>query len=90
MGEIKKSLAKLEALLHLKRLRLSLGLSLMLGFLPRFFEVWEASELAWESRGGKKNLRFLITIIPLVIERLMEAAAETAAALESRGALMID
>jgi energy-coupling factor transporter transmembrane protein EcfT len=90
MGEIKKSLAKLEAILHLKRLRLSLGLSLMLGFLPRFFEVWEDAELAWESRAGKKGLRFFIVIIPLVIEGLMNTAAETAAALESRGALMID
>ncbi|AEF83052.1 CbiQ family ECF transporter T component [Leadbettera azotonutricia] len=90
MGEIKKSLARLEALLHVKHLRLSLGLSLMLGFLPRFFEVWESAELAWESRGGKKSLRFFIVIMPLVIEGLMETAAETAAALESRGALMID
>jgi biotin transport system permease protein len=57
----------------------------MLGFLPRFFEVWEAANLAFEARAGKRGLRRLVILAPLVIERMMEAAAETADALDSRG-----
>jgi biotin transport system permease protein len=67
----------------------SLGLSLMLGFLPRFFERWEAVNLAFDARAGKRGLRRLIVLIPLVIERMMEMAGETAEALDSRGLLMM-
>jgi len=84
-GEIRKSLSRMEAALRLERLKLGLGISLMLGFLPRFFEIWEAVNLAWKSRGGKKSLSRLIVLIPLVVERMMVKAAETATALESRG-----
>ena len=87
-GEIKKSLSRLEAALGLEKLKLSLCISLMLGFLPRFFEIWEDLNLAWQSRGGKKNLSRLVVLIPLVIERMIIKAAETASALESRGALV--
>jgi biotin transport system permease protein len=65
--------------------RFALGLSLMLGFLPRFFEIWENAGLAFEARMGKRGLRRLIILVPLVIERMMEMAGETAEALESRG-----
>ena len=84
--EIKKSLSGLEVFLHVKKLKLGLGISLMLGFLPRFFEIWEDLNLVWESRGGKKNLSRLIILVPLLVERMMLKAAETAAAMESRGA----
>jgi biotin transport system permease protein len=63
----------------------SLGLSLMLGFLPRFFELWEAANLAFDARVGKRGLRRLVILVPMVIERMMETAGETAEALESRG-----
>jgi biotin transport system permease protein len=63
----------------------SLGLSLMLGFLPRFFEIWENANLAFDARAGKKGFRRFIMLIPLVIGRMMEMAGETAEALESRG-----
>ena len=86
-GEIKKSLSRLETALHLENLKLSLCISLMLGFLPRFFEIWEDLNLAWKSRGGKKSPARLAVLIPLVIERMMIRAADTALALESRGAL---
>jgi biotin transport system permease protein len=84
--EIRKSLSRLETLLRMEKLNLSLYISLMLGFLPQFFEVWEDLCLAWKSRGGKKNLSFIVTIVPLAIERMMRKAAETAAAMEARGA----
>ena len=63
----------------------SLGISLMLGFIPRFFDFWEASNLACQSRSCKRGLRRLFVLIPLVTERMMEAAADTALALQSRG-----
>ncbi|MDR2394340.1 MAG: energy-coupling factor transporter transmembrane protein EcfT [Treponema sp.] len=64
----------------------SLGISLMLTFLPRFFEVWEEAELAYRARAGKKGLPALILLIPLVSERMIAMAVETACAMESRGA----
>jgi biotin transport system permease protein len=64
---------------------LSLGLSLMLGFLPRFFEVWEEVRCAYEARGGRKGIPFLRAVIPRVTEGMIEIAGETAAALEARG-----
>jgi biotin transport system permease protein len=76
MTEIKDSLP---------RGRLSLGLSLMLGFMPRFFEIWENTELAYQARAGKPGPVQLITLIPLTIERMIECAVETASALEGRG-----
>ena len=84
-GEIRKFLTKQETILRIKKLRLGLSLSLMLGFLKRFFEIWEDLNLAWKGRGGKKNLTRLKTLIPLAVEKMMLKAAETASALESRG-----
>jgi len=84
-GEIRKSLSRLEAILHIQRLKLSLAISLMLGFLPRFFVIWEDVNLAWKSRGGKNKLSRLIILLPLILERMMTHAAETATAMEARG-----
>jgi biotin transport system permease protein len=67
----------------------SLGFSLMLGFLPRFFEIWETANLACDARAGKKGFRRFLVLIPLVIERMMEMAGETSEALESRGLSLI-
>jgi len=83
--EIRKSLSRLEKLLRMEKLNLSLYISLMLGFLPQFFEVWEDLCLAWKSRGGKKNLSLIVTLVPIAIERMMRHAAETAIAMEARG-----
>jgi biotin transport system permease protein len=62
----------------------SLGISLMLGFIPRFFEMWDDANLACDSRSCKRGLRRLPLLIPLVAERMMEASADTALALEAR------
>jgi biotin transport system permease protein len=69
----------------LPRGRLSLGITLMLGFLPRFFEIWEESETAYRARAGKNSVRKIVALIPLVTERMIELAVETAVALEARG-----
>jgi biotin transport system permease protein len=65
--------------------RLGLALSLMLSFLPRFFEIWEETNLALEARCAKGGIRRLLLVIPPVIERMIEKALDTALALESRG-----
>jgi energy-coupling factor transporter transmembrane protein EcfT len=94
--EIRRSLAKAELFVinifrkqkvqqDTKQGRLSLSLALMLGFLPRFFEYWENARLAACARGCTGGLRQVTVILPLVTERMIEAAAETAEALESRG-----
>jgi biotin transport system permease protein len=84
MTEIKKSISRAEGFFRIKKPRISLGISLMMGFIPRFFEIWEAANLAWEARGGKQNFRRIVRLLPLVIERMLKTAAETAAAMESR------
>jgi biotin transport system permease protein len=62
----------------------SLCISLMLGFIPRFFELWNDANLACDSRSCRRGLRRLPRLIPLVTERMMEAAANTAIELEAR------
>jgi len=83
--EIKKSVSRLEIKLGIEKLRIGLGISLMLGFLKQFFEIWEDLNLAWKSRGGKNNLKRLLILIPLAVEKMMVRAAETAVIMESRG-----
>jgi biotin transport system permease protein len=95
MGELRSSLAKAETRLKGKHSTayFSLAISLMLGFIPRFFHLWELSNMACRARscnrnmrhGAYRGLRRMVSLIPLVTERMMEAAAETALALESRG-----
>jgi biotin transport system permease protein len=63
----------------------SLGISLMLGFIPRFFDLWETTNLACDARSCKRGLRRLFLLVPLVTELMMESAAATALALEARG-----
>jgi len=84
-GEIRKSLSRLEAFLKIKKLNLSLSISLMLGFIPMLFQIWEDLNLTWKSRGGKKNLTRMIKLVPLLIERMIIKAIDTASVMESRG-----
>jgi energy-coupling factor transporter transmembrane protein EcfT len=70
---------------RLERPRLSLGIALMLAFLPQFFEIWETASAAYTARAGKKGLPRIIALIPIVTEGMMERAAKTARALEARG-----
>ncbi|MDR0785785.1 MAG: energy-coupling factor transporter transmembrane protein EcfT [Treponema sp.] len=65
--------------------RFSLYLTLMLGFLPRFFEKWETAELAYKARAGRSGVYKLFAVTPLVVELMIESAVEIAAALEMRG-----
>ena len=83
--EIRKALAGIEYFLFRRQSRLSLALALMLGFLPRFFECWENANLAARARCCKGSLKHVMVILPLVTERMIHTAAETAEALEARG-----
>ncbi|MDR0447479.1 MAG: energy-coupling factor transporter transmembrane protein EcfT [Treponema sp.] len=85
-GEIRKSLSRLESFLRLKKMNISLCISLMLGFIPMLFQIWEDTNLAWKSRGGKMNLTRIVILVPLLVERMMVKAAEKAEAMEARGA----
>jgi energy-coupling factor transporter transmembrane protein EcfT len=67
------------------RPRFGLALGLMLGFLPRFFAEWEALQTASRARAGKRGVSEIKRLVPLVVNRLMDKALETAAALEARG-----
>ncbi|MDR0601759.1 MAG: hypothetical protein LBG42_05195 [Treponema sp.] len=69
----------------LGRGRPGLGIGLMLGFIPRFFAVWEDAGLAWRARGGKNGPARILFLVPFAVEKMMEKAAETAEALEARG-----
>lgn len=69
---------------------ISLLLALILAFLPRVFEVWEATVEARAVRCGKMGIRGIFSVVPLVLERMIEAAAETSLALEARGYSPLD
>jgi biotin transport system permease protein len=79
MGELRRSLEKAAGR------RVSLALSLMLGFLPRFFEKWDAANCACEARACKKGVRRFLALVPQTTECMMFLAAETACAIEARG-----
>jgi biotin transport system permease protein len=83
--EIRKALAAAETRVFRRQSRISLALALMLGFLPRFFECWENADNAARARCCPGGIRRIMVILPLVTERMIETAADTAEALESRG-----
>jgi biotin transport system permease protein len=93
MTELRRSLEAIELFFRFpgrrgtaqRRGRLSLAFALMLGFLPRFFELWENAETAVKARACGGRLKRVMAILPLVTERMIEMAAETAEALEARG-----
>jgi biotin transport system permease protein len=92
MGELRDSLAAAGGFLRArvaphsrkKGPGLSLAISLMLGFLPRFFEIWETANDAYRARGGKRGPSGIFVVMPRVIEGMLLKAGETAQALEGR------
>jgi len=85
MRDLRRSLSVLERRIRPRHYTYcSLGISLMLGFIPRFFELWESANLACDARQCKRGPRRLLLLVPLVTERMMESAADTALALEAR------
>ena len=64
----------------------ALALTLMLSYFPRFFEVWEERKIAYRSRGGKRGIAEYFCVLEYTTLCMLEKAAETATALEVRGA----
>ncbi|MDR2796553.1 MAG: energy-coupling factor transporter transmembrane protein EcfT [Spirochaetaceae bacterium] len=64
--------------------RTALALSLMMGFIPRFFAEWEALQSAYRARAGNRGIIEIKSLVPLAVNRMIDRAAETAAALEAR------
>jgi energy-coupling factor transporter transmembrane protein EcfT len=88
MPELKESLDSLHPPIPaLARLisRFALGVTLMLGFMPRFFEVWEDAETAYKARAGKNGVNKLVFLMGVALERMIQLAVETAVALDMRG-----
>jgi energy-coupling factor transporter transmembrane protein EcfT len=87
MRELRLSVTAFELRLRRKKTGVSsfgLGIGLMMGFIPRFFNFWEMSNIACDARSCKRGPRRMLILIPLVIERMMAAAADTALAVEAR------
>ena len=59
-------------------------LSLTLTFIPRLADFWERISLAWKSRGGKKNLRRIVCLTPLLFKTAMTEAYGKTLARENR------
>jgi biotin transport system permease protein len=85
MGELRDSLEKAVKGLPFPLCRFGLALSLTLGFLPRFFEIWESADMAWRARGGRGSVARMAALMPQAVERMLETAFNTAEALEARG-----
>jgi energy-coupling factor transporter transmembrane protein EcfT len=66
----------------------ALALSLMLGFIPRFFAEWETLQNASRARAGKRGAAEIKRLVPPAVGRMMDKALETAIAMEARGALL--
>jgi biotin transport system permease protein len=64
--------------------RTALALSLMMGFIPRFFAEWEALQSAYRARAGGRGIAEIKSLVPLAVGRMIDRAAETAAALLAR------
>jgi energy-coupling factor transporter transmembrane protein EcfT len=78
------TVSELKDVLSLINPKLGLAVSLMLGFIPRFFEKWQTMQTAYRARGGKTGIKEILVLIPLVSQRMIDAACETAIAMEAR------
>lgn len=67
-----------------KRFLLADNLSLALTFIPRLADFWSKINLAWKSRGGKKNIKRIKALTPLLFKESMKEAYVKALARENR------
>ena len=73
-------------ILHLKiKTPLANTLALFICFIPQVWQNWEAIKKAWFARGGKKSLRMLFVLLPVLFSLGMKQAYNTARALSVRG-----
>lgn len=69
--------------------KISEALALFICFIPQVSKNWEQIKKAWLARGGKKSLRMLITLLPVLFSTGMKQAWNTARALTIRKQAML-
>ncbi len=69
---------------------IAFSLSLTIAFIPRIFDLWQEINLAWNARGGGRSrspaavYRRIASLVPLLLIRLLDAAARTERAIRNR------
>ena len=87
--QIRQGLEKMELavrkILHLKnRTTISQTLALFICFIPQVSKNWAQTKRAWIARGGKKSLRMLIVLLPVLFSVGMKQAYNSARAIAVR------
>lgn len=87
--EIRNGIGQIEGvirkILHLKKKNtLTNTISLFVCFIPAVFKIWEQSKKAWIARGGKKNLKMISTLLPVLFSVGMKQAYNRARAISVR------
>ena len=87
--EIRDGVGKIEFVirkaLHLKaKNRLTNTISMFVCFIPLVYKIWERSKLTWKARGGKKNIRMYLKLLPVLFSVGMKEAWNMARAMSAR------
>ena len=87
--ELREGLEKMElAVRRLFRLKacapLAQSLALFLCFIPMVSKNWAQAKAAWYARGGKKSIRMLLVLLPVLFSVGMKQAWNSARALTAR------
>lgn len=87
--QLREGLEKIERavrkILHLKgKSSLSDSLAFFVCFIPQVAKNWEQAKKAWFARGGKKSLRMLLVLLPVLFSVGMKQAYNSAKALTIR------
>ena len=67
------------------RTPLAEALSLTIGFIPGLAVFWHKADCAWRARGGKKSVKRIIVLTPLLFRTGMRSAYEKSLAMRNRG-----
>lgn len=89
--ELKNAFEKIELFLMKKIFckrnyspKISLYISLLLMFLPLIFNSWNTLKNSWALRGGKTNIKMIITLFPSLISLCIKKSLTTVSLLENR------
>ena len=87
--QLRESLEKIELgirkVFHLKRRTpVAEALALFICFIPQVSKNWEMCKKAWFARGGKKSLKMLIVLLPVLFSVGMKQAYNSARARSAR------
>ena len=79
-----KTTTPLQIRQTLKKLPFAQALTLFICFIPQVTKNWDQIKKAWFARGGKKSLRMLIVLLPVLFSVGMKQAWNNARALCAR------